>query len=204
MCLIQKMYGNFPLAGWLHVRAENFDEIDLFTLPSKERTSEFEMKDFRGKLFFIPNYPSRRRFDTVDLNRQFPAAPLRLIFQGYIGGGHGLEELIDFVSAKDLISFTIIGPGDYDYVKLLKERVQKNNASEKISIRDAVPYQLLIEVTRLHHIGVAINKPVNIQYSTAALASNKIYEYAACGLPVMYFDNEHYKSYLSNSVGIRK
>jgi glycosyltransferase involved in cell wall biosynthesis len=185
--------------GWLAARAEQrrFKEIDLFTLPSRERTSEFELKDFKGNLFFIPNYPSRRRFEMADWNREFPSSPLRLIFQGFIGGGHGLEELIDFISGKDSISFTIIGPGEQEYVKLLKERVQKNNATEKIIIRDAVPYQLLIDVTRLHHIGVAINKPVNIQYSTAALASNKIYEYAACGLPVMYFDNEHYKSYLS-------
>jgi glycosyltransferase involved in cell wall biosynthesis len=185
--------------GWLAAWSEQkyFDEIELFTLPSRERTSEFQLNHFRGNLFFIPNYPSRRRFDMADLNRIFPSALLRLIFQGFIGGGHGLEELIDFISIQDSMSFTIIGPGDQEYVKQLKERIQKNNATEKIIIRDAIPYQLLIEVTRLHHIGIAINKPVNIQYSTAALASNKIYEYAACGLPVVYFENEHYKTYLS-------
>jgi hypothetical protein len=46
-------------------------------------------------------------------------------------------------------------------------------------------------------VGLAIHKPVNIAFRTAALASNKIYEYAACGLPVMYFDDEHYRNYLS-------
>ena len=29
------------------------------------------------------------------------------------------------------------------------------------------------------------------------MASNKIYEYAASGLPVFYYDDEHYKKYLS-------
>ncbi len=37
---------------------------------------------------------------------------------------------------------------------------------------------------------------MNTLYSTAAQASNKIYEYAASGLPVIYFQNEHYSRYL--------
>jgi hypothetical protein len=34
-------------------------------------------------------------------------------------------------------------------------------------------------------------------YSTGALASNKIYEYAAAGLPILYFDIPAYREYLS-------
>jgi glycosyltransferase involved in cell wall biosynthesis len=185
--------------GWLAASSERtfFKHINLFTLPSRERITSFVLDDFKGSHFVVPNYPSKLRYGTADANRDLPSASLKLIFQGFIGGGHGLEEVIDFVSKKDSISFTIIGPGDQEYVKQLKELALQKNAAGKVIIREAIPYQLLIEVTRLHHIGLAIHKPVNIQYSTAALASNKIYEYAACGLPVIYFDDEHYISYLS-------
>ncbi len=185
--------------GWFATRSEHafFNQIDLFTLPSRERTDSFDLNNFKGSLFIIPNYPSIRRYDMADANHDLAPASLKLLFQGFIGGGHGLEEVIDYVSHNEKVSFTIIGPGDREYVNQLKELVVRLNLRRKVFIRDAVPYQLLIDITQLHHLGLAIHKPVNIQYSTAALASNKIYEYAACGLPVLYFDDEHYKAYLS-------
>jgi hypothetical protein len=185
--------------GWFANRSEQtfFNRVNLFTLPSRERTNSFELDDFKGSLFIIPNYPSIRRFELADANHDLAPASLKLLFQGFIGGGHGLEEVIDYVSHNEKVSFTIIGPGDREYVNQLKELVVRLNLKGKVFIRDAVPYQLLIDITQLHHLGLAIHKPVNIQYSTAALASNKIYEYAACGLPVLYYDDEHYKEYLS-------
>jgi len=185
--------------GWFSSKSEQsfFSQIDLFTLPSRERTGSFNLGGFKGSLFVIPNYPSQRRYVTSDTNVDVDPFPLRIIFQGFIGKGHGLEEMIDYVSRKEGIVFTIIGQGETEYIKQLKELVGSKNLAGRVFIRDAVPYQLLLDVTRLHHLGLAIHKPLNIQYSTAALASNKIYEYAACGLAVMYFDDPHYKAYLS-------
>ena len=185
--------------GWFASRSEQtvFKMVDLFTLPSRERKDSFNLRDFKGSLFILPNYPSRRRYDIAVTDIPPAPAVLKLLFQGFIGSGHGLEEFIEFVSDKDDVSLTIIGPGDRDYVNQLKEQVRSRRLSGKIIIRDAVPYQLLIDITQLHHVGLAIHKPVNIAFRTAALASNKIYEYAACGLPVMYFDDEHYRNYLS-------
>ena len=48
-------------------------------------------------------------------------------------------------------------------------------------------------------VGIAIHKPYNITYATGGSASNKIYEYAALGMPVLLFDNEHYRSYLGDN-----
>jgi hypothetical protein len=33
---------------------------------------------------------------------------------------------------------------------------------------------------------------------TLGTASNKIYEYAACGLPILVYDNQQFRKYLSN------
>jgi hypothetical protein len=185
--------------GWFAAYSERsvFKMIDLFTLPSRERTSSFELSAFKGSMFMVPNYPSKRRYEMAEVNQNTVPVMLKLLFQGFIGGGHGLEEVIDFVSKEKSVSITIIGPGDREYVRQLKDLVSFRKLSGRVFIRDAVPYQLLIDITQLHHLGLAIHKPVNIAFRTAALASNKIYEYAACGLPVMYFDDAHYRAYLS-------
>jgi hypothetical protein len=185
--------------GWFASLSEQsvFKIVDLFTLPSRERTGSFNLRDFKGSLFIVPNYPSKRRYNITASDGAPAPVMLRLLFQGFIGGGHGLEEFIEFVSCKDDVNLTIIGPGDQNYINQLKKLISSRNLSGKIAIRDAVAYQLLIDITQLHHVGLAIHKPVNIAFRTAALASNKIYEYAACGLPVMYFDDEHYRNYLS-------
>jgi hypothetical protein len=44
---------------------------------------------------------------------------------------------------------------------------------------------------------IAVNKPECIMYATGGTSSNKIYEYAAMGLPIFYFDDEHYNLHLS-------
>jgi glycosyltransferase involved in cell wall biosynthesis len=35
-------------------------------------------------------------------------------------------------------------------------------------------------------------------HATLGSSSNKIYEYIACGLPIIYLGTEHFKEYLSN------
>ncbi len=64
-------------------------------------------------------------------------------------------------------------------------------------MRSAVSYHELIKITQTHHVGIATHLPICIGYKTAAKASNKIYEYAASGLPVLYYNTEHYISHLS-------
>jgi hypothetical protein len=54
----------------------------------------------------------------------------------------------------------------------------------------------LPSITAQSHIGIAVNIPSEVIYQTGGTASNKIYEYAACGLPILYFDHPHYREYL--------
>src|SRR5690606_23526552 len=60
-----------------------------------------------------------------------------------------------------------------------------------------VSYAELPKITANAHVGIAVNIPDNIMYATGGTASNKIYEYAAVGLPIFYYDNVHYKNHLS-------
>jgi hypothetical protein len=121
---------------------------------------------------------------------------LRLLYQGRVSDEHGLEEIIDFVKTDEALRLTIIGPGSESYITALKDRIIKSDVIERVFLLDPVPYSELQTITRHHHVGLAINKPVNVLYSTAALASNKIYEYAAAGLPILYYKSDHYVEHL--------
>ena len=176
--------------------AENFHKIDLFTLPSESRLEYFPMDRFKGKWLLVHNYHSGRRMKAVPHAEWEPGSILKLIYQGRISNEHGLEQILDYVKTDPMISLTIIGPGDADFIQLLRNKTKELAIGDRVTILEPIPYRELSRITADHHAGLAINKPMNILYSTAAMASNKIYEYGAVGLPILYYKNEHYIKYL--------
>ena len=173
----------------------SFSKIDLFTLPSEERKVYFPIQKLKGKYFFLPNYPA---ISMLKKPQQLVAKePLKFIYQGHIGIGHGLDNIIKYISKKSRhITLTLIGNTDIDYERYLKSLIEQLNLTNHIKILEPMPYEELILLTSRHHIGLAIHEPINIAFKTAATSSNKIYEYIACGLPVFLFDSKEYKSKL--------
>ncbi len=192
------MMGRFSI-GRLAVRNEQnyFNRIDLFSLPSEQRKSYFPLEKLKGQLFLIPNYPSKNRGIEMKASRPDPQKELKLLFQGHVGEGHGFEEIIGILPYHPDIKLTIIGTADLKYTAGLQKLAGERGVANRLEILKAVPYRELVGITGRHHLGIAIHKPVNIMYSTGALASNKIYEYAAAGLPILYFDIPAYREYLS-------
>jgi hypothetical protein len=186
--------GRFSISGMAITSEKNyFHHINLFTLPSEERIEYFPINKLKGVHFILPNYPSKRR--TGHFSKEIPDSDsqLKLIYQGHIGEGHGLDEIIIYLNNRPDISLTIIGYGDSNTIKKLKLLIVNNL---QIRILPPIAYSKLAQLTRDHHVGLAIHKPVNTAFRTAALASNKIYEYAASGLAILYYDDEHYKKHL--------
>jgi glycosyltransferase involved in cell wall biosynthesis len=185
--------------GYFSVLSERkfFRHIDLFSLPSVERLHAFPIDKLRGSYFIIPNYPSTTRAEFGPIRKPDSRAVLKLIYQGHLGNDHGLEQFIDFVEREEDVTLTLVGPGNADFIMHVKQLIVSKGLTDRIFLLRPVPYAALREITRSHHVGLAVHEPVNIAFRTAAMASNKIYEYAASGLPVFYFDDEHYKKYLS-------
>jgi glycosyltransferase involved in cell wall biosynthesis len=185
--------------GYFSVLSEKqfFRHIDLFSLPSIERLNSFPYRQLKGPYFILPNYPSTRRAGPEQPVKPDPAKLLKLIYQGHLGNDHGLDQFVDFVEAETNITLTLIGPGNASFIRHLRNLIDKRHLKDRVFLRRPVPYALLKAITASHHIGLAVHEPVNIAFRTAAMASNKIYEYAASGLPVLFFDDEHYKKYLS-------
>ncbi|MDP9040560.1 MAG: glycosyltransferase, partial [Bacteroidota bacterium] len=185
--------------GYFSVVSEKkfFKHIDLFSLPSFERLYAFPFQKLKGPYFIIPNYPSTARSGFGNIEKPDPGEVIKLIYQGHLGNDHGLESFVNYIETVDDVTLTLIGPGNIEFIQHIKNVIIRKNLADRVFLHRPVPYAALREITMAHHIGLAVHEPVNIAFRTAAMASNKIYEYAASGLPVFYYDDEHYKKYLS-------
>lgn len=187
--------------GWWAAKVDNsvFPKLHLFTLPTNERLKFFPIELLSCSPLVIPNYPLKsyverfkRPLKTHD--------QLRIIYQGEITFSHGILEIIAILKEKKIngksIHLTLIGNIDKDFEIELHKSITSFNAEDAVTIKPRVPYSDLIKETVKHHIGLAAITPTGINYETAGTASNKIYEYASCGLAVLYYNSQHYEKYL--------
>ncbi len=185
---------------WLAVMAEQhwFNKIDVFSLPAAERKEFFPLKYFPGKYFFIPNYPSLTFYGKFEKSTKI-TDKLRVLFQGNISPNHGIEEMINLlpckIAAQD-IELVLKGPISPEYKEQLLALAKSRNAIQYIHFVGLTPYHQVAETTLSCTLGLAVFSANDVMNSTLGTASNKIYEYAACGLPVIYYNHVHYKHHL--------
>lgn len=184
------------LAAKYEVRA--MESMDFFSLPARERIQCYpEIKD-RVKIFVIPNYPSLKLYHSYKVKEKKEAV-LRIIFQGFIGPGLCLENFIDLLPSsinKRPLHLILKGSVKDGYKKALNARAAQLNVSEKLTWVNIGPYSELLPLTSSCDIGIGININTDLISNMLNTASNKIYEYAASGLPVLLSDSEQYRQCL--------
>lgn len=187
--------------GWLAMKAESrvFKKLDVFSLPTDERLPYFKMNSFTGKYFYIPNYPSVQFYSTFSRNHSKPGSEVRIIFQGRIGEHHGLEEMITVLSQGiPGYRLKLVLKGNYDnaYREKIDSLAGSHHVGELIEWHGFSPYIEVPQLSSTCHIGIAIFAKKDIMNVTLGTASNKIYEYAAVGLPVVYLQDSPIRKHL--------
>lgn len=179
------------------------NRVHFFSIPSEERLSFFPIDRFRGKYRVVPNYPSRNilsyvNWETLPIKDD---GVIKLIYQGNISAQHGLEQIIPLLNKTiqhKTIQLTLAGSVTDDYRNALQQLAADSGTSDRLIFTGRLDYRNLFTVTAQQDIGLAIHLPQNIIYSTGGTASNKIYEYMGMGLPVVLYDNEHYRKHLGD------
>jgi len=178
--------------------AQAMSYIDFFSLPSKDRLVFYPDTDPSIPVFIIPNYPSlkvyRRLLQIPEQNKK-----IRLIYQGFIGKGHGLETFIEILTERINgyeLNLVLKGSVTESYKEHLKKVAKSHKVSDKVSWIEIGPYSELPLLTGSCDIGIGINTNTDPVSQTQATASNKIYEYAASGLPVILNNSEQFTKYL--------
>ena len=175
-----------------------FPKLDLFTLPAVERKTYFPMENLKGRFFFLPNFPSVKiyeRYNNVKKDKNY----LKILYQGSIGEQHGLEEIIPLLGTDTgQREWQLILKGFIDpvYLQRLQDLAKQYNVAGKLIYKGPGGYREVIENAAGCHIGIGIHKKPDVMNKTLGTASNKIYEYAATGMPVLLYSNEHFKEHL--------
>ena len=176
-----------------------FPHIDLFTLPSQGRKKYFPMDRLKGEYIFLPNLPSVFFYGKPASTKRDDSV-LRLIFQGQIGNKRGIQELLDLMPLKIKgrdVQIVLKGRITDEFKNKLKKQAAHKGASDSLKFVGFTSYNELPSVTKSCHVGLALFTEQTVMTNTIGTASNKIYEYAAGGLPILYFDSEYFRSQLS-------
>jgi glycosyltransferase involved in cell wall biosynthesis len=187
-------------AGWFAVKqeAKHFDELDIFSLPSNERKQYFPIDKLKGEYFFIPNYPSAafmEKFPKARPSKEF----INLIHQGRISEGQGLEPVIELLSTVvngKQLKLVLKGFIQPSYKATLEELARSKGVAHQLVFHGPSAYSEVPRIASGCQIGLAIHQKAGIMSATLGTSSNKIYEYAALGLPVILLDTPHFREHL--------
>lgn len=190
--------------GWFATKyeAKMFPFIDIFTLPAKDREKYFPINKLKGQYYFLPNYPSLQFYNKFKIKNKMITNEIKLVYQGSIGLGHGLEEIITILNEKIQgfeLSLHLKGFISDDYKLELLDLAQINLTENSLHFYGVTAYQEVPKLASTCHIGIGIHTGNDIMNATLGTSSNKIYEYAALGLPVLLFDNVHFRNILGHN-----
>jgi glycosyltransferase involved in cell wall biosynthesis len=189
----------YSVQWWAGVTERSFfKKLDIFSLPADERKKHFPLEEFKGKYFLLPNYPSIKFFGSFYKPKKL-GSEIRLIFQGSIAEGHGLEELVQLLDQKvEGRSLRLVIKGwirDGSFRQKLENMANGLNAGSHLEFVGFGPYNELPGITASCDIGIGIHALNTDLHVSLGKASNKLYEYASVGLPIIVFDNPHYRGH---------
>ena len=197
----KKYLKKYTLSWFAHISHKSvFKYLSIFSLPAVERIVKFKLQHFKGRYFTIPNYPRKGSLKD-NLISTPPSEKIKFIFQGSVGTGHGIEDFIEIIRNKvngKSLELVLKGFISEDYKNKLLELARLNGVSDKVFFYGMSSYDSVRQLTLQCHIGIAIFTKNDFMNQTLGTASNKIYEYAASGLPIIYYSNEHFDKYLKN------
>jgi glycosyltransferase involved in cell wall biosynthesis len=187
---------------WLAIHAERaiFAKFQRFTLPTDDRKRFFKMHKIAASCYaLVPNMPAIAFYGAFYQPKRAPIERLNLLFQGAIGPGHGLVEVLQ-LSAKNRcelpIHLTLKGVVQAPFKAQLVQLADTLGISERLHWQGFTAYQEVPKLAATQDIGIAIHMGTDAMNTTLGRASNKIYEYAAAGLPIILYDSQQFRQYL--------
>lgn len=156
-------------------------KVDAMISVSNTATAYFEKKYKIKKPTVITNCPMR---NTIPLKEK-AKDKFEVVYQGLMVLGRGYEEFV--MAAKyidDNIRFILRGYGGIE--NKLKNMIKENNLEGKVRFDEPVEVAQLVSAASSSHVGIVLTRPINLNFELSI--SNKVFEYAAAGLPVILSD----------------
>jgi len=108
-----------------------------------------------------------------------------VVYQGLMVRGRGYEEFVDAAKLlPDGIRLKLRGYGSLE--PKLRADIEEKRLSGKVVFAPPVEVAQLVQAASASHVGAVLTRPVNLNFKLSV--SNKVFEYAAAGLPVILSD----------------
>lgn len=146
----------------------------------------------------IPNFPDREGFPTPDwgalLDGRF--ARRQVFYRGALGPENGTGELVSAIaSTASGTSLRVCGRGEPAYMAALERLVRDRGLEGRVDLAGFVPFDRLNEEALSASVGVLPYQAVSTNWTFGTTATNKLFEYAACGLPALAPDRPSYRAF---------
>jgi glycosyltransferase involved in cell wall biosynthesis len=201
------------LGGWIS-RAERkwIHQADVVVFPDQDRADFFQKAtQFPQLPVIVPNFPLKSIFTFQEdwallIQQRWHSATL--FYRGSISDVSAMREIISSVSlvekkTKQDLSVQYVGFLQDKERQTLEHWVGHIGADSYFSYLGTLPYDDLQSYTLSATIGFALYKSTSFDRVACASACNKIYEYAACGLPTIVSDFSTYRDYLADEPWVR-
>lgn len=180
--------GKFSLVGRAAMKEHDaVKKVNILSLPDAHRKKYYTDIKAAQDILILPNFPSPKVYGKAYAPK-VPVDTIKLIYQGFIGEGHGLETILQILDKRIAgykVELICKGSVSDSYKLKLKTLAEQYQVADQLRFITIGPYKELMPVTAGCHIGIAINTNNDAVSKAQGTASNKIYEYAAIGLPVI-------------------
>lgn len=112
--------------------------------------------------------------------------PPLAVYVGLIAPGRGLEQAIQALAQVPELRLRLMGRAGDEYRQKLLQLAADTGVSERIEYRPPVPASAVIDTIAGADLGLVLIQPICLSYELSL--PNKLFEYAAAGLPVLASD----------------
>ncbi|MGJ5673015.1 MAG: glycosyltransferase [Nostochopsis sp.] len=197
------------LSGWVH-RAERqwSNKAVISVFPDKDRADFCHKVTNLEKIpLIVPNFPLKSFFEPPEdwnslIKKRWEETTL--FYRGSISDASAMQEIITSVSLLDKnVNIKFVGFITNSNHEKLISWVEHLQMSTHFSYLGTLAYKDLQAPTLSATVGFALYKNTSFDRVACVTACNKIYEYAACGVPVIVSNFPNYREYLASETWVR-
>jgi glycosyltransferase involved in cell wall biosynthesis len=197
------------LQSWVMRRALNMTRrADLVVFPEAHRARYYlEMAKDPRPWMLVPNTPCLKCF--ADDGIQAPLSEQRwqrreFLFRGYLDPANGNLEPVRALSCLPFPALLrFLGPVSTGFRAVLEDAAHSGGVAERVRFDGYLPYLKANAAMLSASCGIALHHPVSMNLRFLGSASNKVFEYAACGLPVVVPNRASYRDFFGCEEWVR-
>jgi glycosyltransferase involved in cell wall biosynthesis len=196
------------LQTWLTRRAlRQTRSASLVVFPEKNRAKVWMRAAGDGRApLIVPNCPTLGftpgGYDVAGLiERRW--ASRKALYIGGLGEPSGSGEAVQSLAYLPAdVRVEMVGNGSAEYRRTLLRVAAESGAQARLSIGEFIEHDRLTVLANDAALGLALYKPSTLNSEFSASATNKLFEYAAMGLPVIAPDQPNYREFFADQTWI--